>query len=127
MNLNLFEDRGKSDNSLIDKFLEELKNALKKFDNKNQNDIKDNNVLEGYNLFEKRKVFLDNQSWKGNDFAWITDEKSVCISEHGGGGPYAISETDLPQNVKVGEVYEKINGKYVYNDEITRELNNITN
>lgn len=55
------------------------------------------------------------------------DEKSVCISEHGDGGPYAISETDLPPNVKVGEVYEKINGKYVYNAEVTKELNRITN
>ena len=50
----------------------------------------------------------------------------MCISEHGGGGPYAISEIDLPPDVKVGEVYEKINGKYVYNDEVTKELNSIT-
>ena len=49
----------------------------------------------------------------------------MCISEHGGGGPYAISEIDLPPDVKVGEVYEKINGKYVYNDDVTRELNSI--
>ena len=110
----------------MDKFLEELKNALKKFENKNQNNVPENNVLEEYNLYEKKKIFLDNKSWKGNDFAWITDEKSVCISEHGDGGPYAISEIDLPPDVKVGEVYEKINGKYVYNDEVTKELNSIT-
>lgn len=91
------------------------------------NNIPENNVLEEYNLYEKKKIFLDNKSWKGNDFAWITDEKSVCISEHGDGGPYAIFETDLPPNVKVGEVYEKINGKYVYNAEVTKELNRITN
>ena len=125
MDLNLFENREKDNSSFIDNFLEELKNALKKFENKNQNDILENNVLEEYNLYEKKKIFLDNKSWKGNDFAWITDEKSVCISEHGGGGPYAISEIDLPPDVKVGEVYEKINGKYVYNDDVTRELNSI--
>ena len=131
MDLNLFENRGKGNNSFIDKFLEELKNKLNNFENKKQNNdiqnsnIQEKNVLDEYNLFEKRKLFLDNKSWKGNDFAWITDEKSVCISEHGGGGPYAISETELPQNVKVGEVYEKINGKYVYNDEVTKELNSI--
>lgn len=127
MDLNLFENREKGGNSFIDKFLEELKNALKKFEYKNQNNIPENNVLEEYNLYEKKKIFLDNKSWKGNDFAWITDEKSVCISEHGDGGQYAISETDLPPNVKVGEVYEKINGKYVYNAEVTKELNRITN
>ena len=127
MDLNLFENREKGGNSFIDKFLEELKNALKKFEYKNQNNIPENNVLEEYNLYEKKKIFLDNKSWKGNDFAWITDEKSVCISEHGDGGPYAISETDLLPNVKVGEVYEKINGKYVYNAEVTKELNRITN
>lgn len=125
MDLNLFENRERDNSSFIDNFLEELKNALKKFENKNQNDILENNVLEEYNLYEKKKIFLDNKSWKGNDFAWITDEKSVCISEHGGGGPYAISEIDLPPDVKVGEVYEKINGKYVYNDDVTRELNSI--
>ena len=109
MNLNLFENREKDNNSFIDKFLEELKSALKKLENKNQNNI------------------LDNKSWKGNDFAWITDENSACISEHGDGGPYFLAETDLPPNVKVGEVYEKINGEYVYNAEVTKELNSITN
>ena len=93
---------------------------------KNQNNIQENDVLKEYNLFEKKKVFLDNKSRRGNDFAWITDENSACISENGDGGPYFISETDLPPNVKVGEVYEKINGKYVYNDEVTKELNDIT-
>ena len=28
-------------------------------------------------------------------------------------------------NAKVGEVYEKVNGEYVYNPEITMELNKI--
>lgn len=127
MDLNLFENRERSNNNFIGKFLEELKNALEKFENRNQNNIQENKVLEEYNLYEKKKIFLDNKSWKGNDFAWITDENSACISEHGDGGPYFISETDLPPNVKVGEVYEKINGEYVYNEEVTKELNSITN
>lgn len=127
MDLNLFGNREKDNNSFVDKFLEELKNSLRNIENKNQNNTQESNVLNEYNLFEKRKIFLDNKSWKGNNFAWITDENSACISEHGNGGPYFLSETDLPPNVKVGEVYEKINGKYVYNDEVTRELNSITN
>ena len=132
MDLNLFENREKNGNSFIDKFLEELKNVLKKFENKNQSNIPENNnmqdkIMEEYNLYEKRKIFLDNKSRKGNNFAWVTDENSACISEHGDGGPYFLSETDLPPNVKVGEVYEKINGEYVYNEEVTKELNNIIN
>lgn len=138
MDLNLFENREKNNNSFTDKFLEELKNVLNNFESKKQNNhiqnsniqqnnTKEKNVLDEYNLFEKRKIFLDNKSRKGNDFAWVTDEKSACISEHGDGGPYFLSETDLPPNVKVGEVYEKINGEYVYNEEITKELNNIKN
>ena len=82
-------------------------------------------ALEEYNLYERRKIFLDNKSRKGNDLAWIMDEKSVCLSEHGDGGPYAISEIDLPQNAKVGEVYEKVNGKYIYNSDITAKLKEI--
>lgn len=52
----------------------------------------------------------------------IMDDKSVCISEHGDGGPYAISDIDLPKNAKVGDVYEKIDGKYIYNPNITAKL-----
>ena len=59
MDLNLFVNREKDNNSFIDKFLEELKNALKKFENKNQNNIPENNVLDEYNLFEKKKTFLN--------------------------------------------------------------------
>jgi hypothetical protein len=53
------------------------------------------------------------------------DDNSVCISEHGDGGPYFISETDLPKNVKVGKIYENIDGQYVYNSTITEEIKEI--
>ena len=53
------------------------------------------------------------------------DEESVCISEHGDGGPYGISDIDLPKNAKVGEVYEKIDGEYVYNSDVTAKLKEI--
>jgi len=124
LNLNLFENRQKDNNNFIGKFLEELKKALNNLETKNN--TQENNILEEYNLYEKRKIFLDNKSRKGNELAWIMDEKSACISEHGDGGPYPIEEKDLPQNVKVGEVYEKVNGTYVYNPNITKELNDIT-
>lgn len=72
-----------------------------------------------------KNIFLDNKSRKGNDLAWVMDEHSVCISENGDGGPFSISEIDLPSNAKIGEVYEKVDGKYIYNDDITIELKEI--
>ena len=154
MNLNLFEDRNPNGN-FVEKFLEELKSSLEKMTKRNTNmstekvkeenttgkyiekeDSKsqntenekmhdENNDLEEYNLFEKRKIFLDNKSRKGNELAWITDENSVYISEDGDGGIYFISETDLPDDVKAGEVYQKIDGKYVIDSSLTEEINSL--
>ncbi len=104
MNLNLFENREKDNSSFIEKFIQELKNTLTNLsDNKytNNQNLQENNIDESYDLYEKRKVFLDNKSRHGNDLAWITDEKSACISEHGDGGSYFINELDLPQNAKI--------------------------
>ena len=140
MDLNLFNNReinNNKKNDFINTFIEELKNALKNIMNEgigmnqkenisNESNLNnENDVLEGYNLYETKKVFLDNKSWKGNDLAWVIDDESVCLSEHGDGGPYFISEIDLPKDAKAGEVYEKIDGKYVYNAAITEEINKI--
>lgn len=124
MNLNLF-DHKRNENSFIDKFMEELKSALNNTISEKQNRKKTNNELDQYNIYEKKKIFLDNKTRNSNDLAWVMDNNSVCISEHGDGGPFLISEIDLPQNAKVGEVYEKIDNKYVYNPDITMELNKI--
>lgn len=137
MDLNLFNNKeidNNKDDSFISKFIKELKNAIdegKKINEENNtpkdsNINKENNDLEEYNLYEKKKIFLDNRSHKGNDLAWIMDDKSVCISEHGDGGPYAIDDIDLPEDAKVGEVYEKIDGKYIYNSKITEELSKVS-
>lgn len=124
MDLNLFENK-KIENNFIDNFIEELKKTLEDKMSKMQNRNEKSNVLDEYNIYEKKKIFLDNKSRKGNELAWVMDENSVCISEDGDGGPFFISEINLPNNAKVGEVYEKIDGKYVYNQEITMEVNNI--
>lgn len=126
MDLNLFDRKNdNSNNNFIKEFIKELKNSLESTINKRQNKSEENNVVEEYNRYERRKIFLDNKSWKGNDFAWVMDEGSVCISEHGDGGPYAISDIDLPKKAKVGDVYEKIDGKYIYNPDITAKLKEI--
>ena len=124
MNLGIFNSR-KNNNNFTSKFIKELKDALENVINEEKNMEEKSNELDEYNLYEKRKIFLDNKSRKGNELAWVMDDKSVCISEHGDGGPFFISEIDLPINVKVGEVYEKINGQYVYNGVITEEINKI--
>ena len=141
MDLNIFNNReinNNKNNDFISTFIEELQNALKNIINEsigmnqkenvsNESHLNnENDVLEGYNLYETKKVFLDNKSWNGNDLAWVIDDKSVCLSEHGDGSPYFISEIDLPKNAKAGEVYEKINGKYIYNPNITAKLKEIT-
>ena len=66
MDLNLFEDR-KNNNNFVEKFIEELKNSLEKIMKRDENMKNENNDLEEYNLFEKRKIFLDNKSRKGNE------------------------------------------------------------
>lgn len=123
MDLNLFEGR-ENKNNFINKFIEELKNELNNITKETRNRDEKNNELDEYNIYEKKKIFLDNKSRKGNELAWVMDNDSVCISKDGDGGPISISEIDLPNDVKVGDVYEKIDGKYVYNPDITVELNN---
>lgn len=126
MDLNLFDRRNdNSNNNFIKEFIEELKNALENTINKIQNKNEESNVMEEYNRYERRKVFLDNKSWNGNDLAWVMDENSVCISEDGDGGPFFIDEYDIPSNAQVGDVYEKIDGKYIYNPDITAKLKEI--
>lgn len=85
MDLNLFNNKeisNNKNNDFINTFIEELKNALKNVMNegigmnqKKNISNEENNVMEEYNLYETRKVFLDNKSWKGNDFAWVIDDK----------------------------------------------------
>ena len=124
LDLNLFDNK-RNENNFIHKFMEELKSALNNTISEKQNRDETNNELDQYNIYEKKKIFLDNKSRNSNDLTWVMDNNSVCISEHGDGGPFFISEIDLPQNAKVGEVYEKIDNRYVYNPDITMELNKI--
>ena len=121
MNLDLFEGRN---NNLAD-FINELQSLLENMKGRNTKMEEKNNDLDEYNLYEKRKLFLDNKSRNGNDLAWVMDENSVCISENGDGGPIAINQINLPQDKRVGGVYEKIDGQYVYNQDITEKINSI--
>ena len=138
MNLDLFNNNANTNDNFVNKFMKELTETLENFVSKTksedtngnvltENEVTNNtNILDEYNLYEKKKIYLDNISHNGNALAWITDENSVCISENGDGGPISINEIDLPENAEVGEIYEKIGDEYVLNTELTIELNNIT-
>ena len=131
MNLDLFNNNANTNDNFITKFIEELKETLENTINVTKNESTNTNELtveEEYNLYEKRKIYLDNVSYKGNDVIWYMEEDIICVSEHGDGGLYGINEVDfeLPKNAKAGEVYEKIDGEYVLNTELTIALNNIT-
>ena len=121
MDLNLFENRKKEDN-FINKFIEELKNALDKKINKKQSKDEKTNAMDEYNIYERNKIFLDNKSREGNKLAWVMDDNSVCISENGDGGPISINEINLPKNAKVGDVFENVNGEYIYNYDMSIKL-----
>ena len=124
INLNIAGDRN-FDSEFTNRFIKELREAISKImkEGKKMNDK--NTELEEYNLYEKKKVFLDNKSKNGKELVWIMDENSVCISENGDGGPVSINEINLPENKQVGQVYEKISNKYIYNEEMTNEINRI--
>lgn len=136
MELNLFENKNNK-NSFIKQFINEIKaknNREEEMKEKqNENLVKDyeeakntEDLTTGYDLYEKKKIFLDNKTRTGNPLAWIMDKNSVCISENGDGGPISIEEINLPKEYKIGQVYEKADMKYIFNDEITKELNKIT-
>lgn len=126
MELNIFDRKNDNINSnFMAEFINELKKTLENTINKKQNKNEEKNIMEEYNIYERKKVFLDNRSRKGNDLAWVMDEESICISENGDGGPFFIHEYDIPSDAKIGEVYEKINGKYVYNSDLTAKLKEI--
>ena len=139
MNLDLFNNNENTNDNFITKFIEELKEALEniisivkkedtsiEFMEEEEENTEEMTVDEKYDLYEIRKVYLDNISHNGNDLAWITDENSVCISRHGDYGVISADEIELLKNAKVGEVYEKIDGKYVLNMDLTIAINNIT-
>lgn len=129
MDLNFFRDRNVTnknfENNSINSFIDELSKALKNMININENKNNQTKEIDEYALYEKKKIFLDNKTRNGNDLAWIMDDNSVCVSENGDGGPVSIDEVDLPVDRKAGEVYEKVDGRYVYNSEITRAVDAI--
>lgn len=69
----------------------------------NLNKNEENNIIDEYNLYEKRQIFLDNVNIKkGNDIFWIRDKDTVCVSKDRDNRTYYPEEIeDLPKSAKV--------------------------
>lgn len=134
-------------NDFIQNFMKELSKALESF--KNQNELKgekmDNIQLtqeEDLEFFRKKMDFLQeyfkneltNVS-KGELFL-VTDKYENDYEYHrykvaqyidNRERKYITFEKDLPQDVKLGDVVRKIDGKYMYDEQATMYVNDTIN
>lgn len=124
MGLNIFSDTEQKKNAdyISSKLLGMLKKNVKKEEKEAKEELYD---MDEYNRYERKKVFLDNKSRNGNELVWVTDDNSVCVSKNGDGGAFSKEEVNLPSDVKIGGVYEKIGGEFVYNLKLTEALKNV--
>lgn len=142
LNLDIIVDKIKQ-NDLIENFIKELSKAIEKWNNKNDFDIKGENIVmtnEEEVEFEKR------------EFNFLQDYFKEELSNLTKGEPYIVTnkyendreyhrykvtqykdnleckyiafENDLPVNVKLGDIVRKIDGKYIYDEQATNYVNN---
>ena len=147
MNLNLSRITEKIEqNELIKTFIKELSETLEKINN---NGLKGETMEkikltqeEDLELYKKESKFLheyfkkelSNQN-KGEIFI-VTDKYEndneyhrykVAQYKNNLEYKYVTFEKDLPQNVQIGDVVRKVNGKYVYDKKATQFVNNTRN
>ena len=124
-------------------FIKELTNALKNLDN--QNEIKgeemDDIILtseEDWKFYREKWNFLENyfkkelsDLSKGETFI-VTDKYEndyeyhrykVTQYKNDKECKYIAFEKDLPENVSLGDVVRKIDGKYIYDEQATKYVN----
>lgn len=130
-------------NDFIKKFMKELSKALENFGNPNElKDEKMNNIEltpeQDFEFYRKKWDFLENyfkeelsDLSKGEIFI-VTNKYENDDEYH----RYKVTqykdniehkriafEKDLPDNVKLGDVVRKINGKYIYDEKATKFVN----
>lgn len=134
-------------NDFIENFIKELTNALENLCN--QNEIKgekmDDIILtseEDWKFYREKWNFLENYFKKElsdlskgetfivtnkyeNDYEYhrykVTQYKNDKECK------YIAFEKDLPENVKLGDVVRKIDGKYIYDEQATKYVNDSIN
>lgn len=134
-------------NDFIKKFLKELSETLDNFNEKNE--IKTEKIeeikltqeedLEFYrkeseflqNYFKKElsdlsngEIFLVTNKYE-NDNEYHRYKVAQYINKHE--RKYIAFEKDLPENVKIGDVVRKVNGKYIYDKKATQYVKNLIN
>lgn len=134
-------------NDFIKKFLKELSETLDNFNEKNE--IKTEKIeeikltqeedLEFYrkeseflqNYFKKElsdlsngEIFLVTNKYE-NDNEYHRYKVAQYINKHE--HKYIAFEKDLPENVKIGDVVRKVNGKYIYDKKATQYVKNLIN
>ena len=130
-------------NDFIKNFIEELTNALENLGNQNQSkgekmvDIKLIDE-EDWKFYREKWDFLENyfkkelsDLSKGETFI-VTDKYEndyeyhrykVTQYKNDKECKYIAFEKDLPENVKLSDVVRKIDGKYIYDEQATKYVN----
>lgn len=134
-------------NNFIKSFLKELSETLENFNEKNE--IKTEKIEEikltqeeDLEFYRKESEFLQNYFKKElsdlsngeiylvtnkyeNDNEYHRYKVAQYINKHE--RKYIAFEKDLPENVKIGDVVRKVNGKYIYDKKATQYVKNSIN
>lgn len=134
-------------NSFIKSFIKELNEALENFNSKNElkgkkmDDIKLTQEEE-LEFYRKKSDFLqeyfkDELSDLSKGETFIVTNKyendyeyhryKVAQYKDNKEWKYITFEKDLPQNVQLGDIVRKINGKYIYDKQATQYVNKSLN
>lgn len=134
-------------NDFIKNFMKELSKALENFSHQKElkgekmDDIKltgeedlklyrkQSNFLQEYFKDEltdlsKGEIFLVTNKYE-NDYEYHRYKVAQYIDNHE--RKYIAFEKDLPENVKLGDVVRKIDGKYIYDEKATQYVNDTIN
>ncbi len=134
-------------NDFIKNFIEELSGALENFSHQNQvkgekmeeveltpeEDLefyrKESNFLQNYFKDElsdlsKGEIYLVTNKYE-NDYEYHRYKVAQYVEGHE--RKYITFEKDLPENVQLGDVVRKIDGKYIYDKKATQYVKNSLN
>ena len=129
-------------NDFIKNFIEELSGALENFSHQNQVKVekeeeveltpeedlefyrKESNFLQNYFKDElsdlsKEEIYLVTNKYE-NDYEYHRYKVAQYIEGHE--RKYIAFEKDLPENVQLGDIVRKIDGKYIYDKQATQYI-----
>ena len=130
-------------NELGKKFIEELTETLKKFNNEETN-IEDVKLTEDeeWEFYKEKRDFLHSlfekelSNLEKGEIYIVTDKYENDIEnnrykvtqyKNNAEYKYVTFSKNLPKNIKIGDVVRKVDGKYMYDEEATRYINDTIN